>query len=317
MKKLRIFLASPSDIQEERNVVSLVVEELQRTIGDILHVDLELIRWETHTFPDVGDDAQDVINKEIGDYDVLVGMMWKRFGTPTKRADSGTGEEFDRAYEYFKTYNRPKIMFYFRTTPFYTRDLRELSQFGKVVRFRKKLEKLGVYLWEYNEPLEFERRVREHLIKQVHVLAQKPEEKVNAPKLFLSYVREDINRVEPIYEALKVIGRFDVWMDVKDIMPGQLWAEEITKVIRGIDFFLVFISRNTFQREGFIQKEIRMALEKDKRLPQNGTALIPVRLDPVEPVAPLNQIQWIDVFSPNDYQKLISFIKSAWEKRKT
>jgi hypothetical protein len=238
MKKLRIFLASPSDVPEERNIVSIVVEELKRTIGDILNVDLDLVRWETHTWPDVGDDAQDVINRQIGEYDVLVGMMWKRFGTRTKRADSGTGEEFERAYDYFRNYNRPKIMFYFRTTPFYTKEPKELAQFGKVVKFRKKLEKLGVYVREYNEPLEFERRVREHLTNQIRELVSKPKEVV-APKLFLSYVREDIERVEPIYQSFKVAG-FVPWIDVRDILAGQNWVKEVSKSIKDADFFIAF-----------------------------------------------------------------------------
>ena len=77
MTKLRIFVASPSDVVEERNIVSMVVEELRRSLGELLGIELVTIRWETHTWPDVGDDAQDVINKQIGEYDVLVGMMWK------------------------------------------------------------------------------------------------------------------------------------------------------------------------------------------------------------------------------------------------
>jgi hypothetical protein len=154
MTKLRIFVASPGDVSQERDIVSVVVQELRRTIGDIRNVELEAIRWETHAWPAVGKDAQNVINTQIGEYDVLVGVMWKRFGTPTKHSNSGTGEEFELAYDYFTKYQRPKIMFYFRTAPFYTTNEKELSQFRKVVRFRKKLEKLGVLFWEYAQPLE-------------------------------------------------------------------------------------------------------------------------------------------------------------------
>src|SRR5687767_2232153 len=95
MPRLRIFVASPGDVSQERDIVSVVVQELRRTIGDIRGVELETVRWETHAWPDIGEDAQDVINSQIGEYDVLVGVMWKRFGTPTKRAKSGTGEEFE------------------------------------------------------------------------------------------------------------------------------------------------------------------------------------------------------------------------------
>ncbi len=148
--RLKIFVASPGDVSEERDIVSVVVQELRRTIGDIRGVELEVVRWETHAWPDVGEDAQDVINTQIGEYDLLVGIMWKRFGTPTKRSRSGTGEEFERAYDLFTSYGRPKIMFYFRTAPFYPRDEKELSQIRKVIRFRKKLERLGVLFWGYS-----------------------------------------------------------------------------------------------------------------------------------------------------------------------
>jgi uncharacterized protein DUF4062 len=167
MSKLRIFIASPGDVKEEREIVSHVVQEISRMFGEAFEVELEPVLWETHAWPDVGDDAQDVINKEIGEYDVLVGIMWQRFGTPTNRASSGTGEEFQRAYNYFKEYQRPKIMFYFRSTPFYTTDLSGIAQFKKVIQFRKSLEQLGVLFWEYDTPLQFERNVREHLIRQI------------------------------------------------------------------------------------------------------------------------------------------------------
>ena len=108
MKRVRVFIASPGDVSEERDVVSLVVNELRRILSDIRQVELEPVRWETHAWPDVGADPQDVINRQISRYDVFVGIMWRRFGTPTKRAESGTSEEFDRAYRYFKEYKKAK-----------------------------------------------------------------------------------------------------------------------------------------------------------------------------------------------------------------
>ena len=158
MRRLRIFIGSPGDVGEERDLVSLIVEELRRTVARLVSIELETVRWETHAWPALGDDAQDVINREIGDYDVFVGIMWKRFGTRTKRAPSGTAEEFDRAYEYFTDYAKPKIMFYFRAKPFFTTDLSELRQFKKVLEIRRKLQKFGVLYWEYVEPIEFDRR---------------------------------------------------------------------------------------------------------------------------------------------------------------
>jgi hypothetical protein len=79
MTNLRVFIASPSDVAEERDIVSnIVIPELQRIFGNqgslnlSEPIDLDVIRWETHAFPDIGEDAQDVINKEIGEFDILL-----------------------------------------------------------------------------------------------------------------------------------------------------------------------------------------------------------------------------------------------------
>src|ERR1700730_15729105 len=204
MRKLRVFIGSPGDVKQERDLISLIVEELRRSVARFLCVELETVRWETHAWPGIGEDAQDVINREIGEYDVFVGIMWKRFGTRTRRALSGSAEEFQRAYEYDIQYAKPKIMFYFCATPFFTSDLSELQQFKKVLEFRQRLQKVGVLFWEYKEPIEFERRFREHLTNQiVDLVGGEPQTISEPPKIFLSYKRQDLERVEPIYDVLK------------------------------------------------------------------------------------------------------------------
>lgn len=314
--RLRIFVASPGDVSQERDIVSVVVQELRRTIGDIRGVELEVVRWETHAWPDVGDDAQDVINAQIGEYDVLVGIMWKQFGTPTKRSGSGTGEEFERAYELFTRHGRPKIMFYFRKAPFYPREEKELSQIRKVIRFRKKLERLGVLFWEYLEPIDFERDVREHLIRQILVVTEKPEEPPppGTPLVFMSTTREDSHRVTPVYNALSSAG-FRPWLDVQDLLPGQDWVASIRGAIQNADFFLVFLSETSVSKTGYVQREIRIALDQADRLPESEPFIIPVRLDAVEPPRGLMRYQWVDLFSPDGMEKLIFALRAAMKAK--
>lgn len=330
MRRLRIFIGSPGDVGEERDLVSLIVEELRRTVARLVSIELETVRWETHAWPALGDDAQDVINREIGDYDVFVGIMWKRFGTRTKRAPSGTAEEFDRAYEYFTEYAKPKIMFYFRAKPFFTTDLSELRQFKKVLEFRRKLQKFGVLYWEYVEPIEFERRFREHLTNQIVELAgvRQAEATSESPRIYLSYKRQDLERVEPIYEALKAEG-FSPWIDVRDILPGSKWVAEIEEAIRSSQFFVTFVSRNSVDKQvrsvtGFsVNSEINVALEriseaKESELdltPDPRSYMIPARLDPVPPPANIAEFQWVDLFEPRGLQSLIEAVRSVWKQR--
>src|SRR5260370_522368 len=63
--------------------------------------------------PGVGVDAQAVLQPYIGDYDVYVGVMRHRLGTPTRRAASGTVEEFQDARRRWEKTGRPAIFFYF------------------------------------------------------------------------------------------------------------------------------------------------------------------------------------------------------------
>jgi hypothetical protein len=303
-------------VHEERDIVSVVVEELRRTFGNIRKVELETVRWETHAWPDIGEDAQDVINRQIGQFDVLVGIMWRRFGTPTNRSGSGTGEEFERAYDLFVKHGRPKIMFYFRKTPFYTTSEKEINQFRKVVRFRHKLEKLGVLFWEYETALDFERDLREHLMKQILEVTEPAgaEPKSGAPLVFLSCAREDSNRVVPVSRALSSAG-FRPWLDIQDLLPGQDWEMSIKQAIQRADVFLVFISEATVSRRGYVQKEIALATHHMLTRPANARFLIPVRLDAVEPPVNLMRYEWVDLFSPDGMDKLIFAVRAAWKNR--
>ena len=332
MPSLKIFIASPGDVIEERDIVShIVVPELRRIFGDEQifgkekSIAIEAVRWETHTWPDIGDDVQDVVNKQIGDFDILVGIMWKRFGTPTNRAESGTGEEFERAYQYNKVLNRPKIMFYFRTEKFYTTDKDEWDQFRKVLSFRDELVDLGVLFNEYESPIEFERNVREHLIRQIfrlYDLEPKPDtavrlkaEKEREParvrrasvKVFLSYAREDLPTVRNIYSSLKAAG-YDPWLDTEDILPGQDWMMEIRKEIDNADAVLFFLSKNSVSKEGYVQKELKIVLDRVKEVPDEQAFLIPVRIDPVEPPTSLRRFQWLNYWAEYADEKIIMIL---------
>jgi hypothetical protein len=61
-----------------------------------------------------------VVNRQlpIPEYDIFIGIIWRRFGAPTKRAGSGTEEEFRIAYESWKRNREPReILFYFCQAP--------------------------------------------------------------------------------------------------------------------------------------------------------------------------------------------------------
>src|SRR5205085_6507734 len=160
-KDFRVFLASPGDVSLERDSMTGVVDDVTELQGSVLDYRLELVRWETHAAPAAGR-PQQVINDIIGKYDIFVGIMWRRFGTPTGVADSGTEEEFNLAYAAWEQDQRRPLLFYFCQKPFMPRTLDELEQMKQVLNFKKKLEGKALF-WEYNEPEKFADTIRKHL----------------------------------------------------------------------------------------------------------------------------------------------------------
>ena len=167
LRIIRIFVASPGDVTAERAILGDVVNEVNQTLGILGHnTEIRLLRWETHTFPAAGRPQQKVFD-QIGDYDVFIGIMWTRFGQPTGVADSGTKEEFDRAYAAWRKRGAPHMMFYFSTAPAVpARTAAELSQIRKVLAFRRELSDTQLVA-EYDSLQKFTDAARRHLFRVV------------------------------------------------------------------------------------------------------------------------------------------------------
>lgn len=176
-RRVRIFVASPGDVSAERDAVGAVVADLNNTLGQTSDMFVELVRWETHGWPGFGQDAQDVINDQIAPYDVFLGIMWARLGTPTARAPSGTVEEFVRAYEQWRLHGVPHLMFYFCRVPFEPDTPDAAAQFESVQRFERELSPLGAFCWPYRDVTDFRRTVYVHLYR--HLTQSAPREMAN------------------------------------------------------------------------------------------------------------------------------------------
>jgi hypothetical protein len=108
-RAFRVLIASPSDVEQEREIAVKVIQEWNDLYSYTRGVVLLPLRWETHASPEYGTRPQEVINKAIVDQcDLLVGIFWTRIGTPTGIADSGTLEEILRVAKAGKP-----IMLYF------------------------------------------------------------------------------------------------------------------------------------------------------------------------------------------------------------
>jgi len=160
----QIFVASPSDVAEERAVLETVVTQLNQVWSSTLGIAFELLKWETSIHPSFSSDPQEAINEQIApDYDVFIGILWGRVGTPTPRAESGTIEEFERAYSRFTSgENTPEIMLYFKDAPIAPSEI-DTNQMEKLQSFRRSLSDKGGLYSVFEDQASFESSVRAHL----------------------------------------------------------------------------------------------------------------------------------------------------------
>jgi diguanylate cyclase (GGDEF)-like protein len=142
--------------------VKAIADELNLSIGAAMGLRLDVVHWLNHSWPNVGSDSQDVINRQIGEYDIFIGILWKRIGSPTKRNVSGTLEEFKIAYEMWQKKPEMQIMMYFNQEPFYP-SLTEVHSIQQILEFKQELKGKGLLYCEYHGQIEFERELRQHL----------------------------------------------------------------------------------------------------------------------------------------------------------
>lgn len=256
---LEVFIASPDDVASEREVLENVVSEFNLTWGDRHQIRLELLKWETHSRPAMGEDAQDVINRQIGDeYDIFLGIMWGRFGTATARADSGTEEEFQRAYDRLKNGDRVQIMFYFKDAGIPPSKL-DGSQIAKIQSFKKKIaDEYGGLYYQFESTEDFQTKARIHLSKVVQdwldsnigVIEAKKVAKTEEPKctehnplanffaLDASEVEEGVMElVDRGTEAMDEVGDIVIRMTTATSDLGEKFTQRTTeaKAISGKD----------------------------------------------------------------------------------
>ena len=169
-------VASPSDVRSERARLDQVVAEVNDGVACDRDLRLELVKWEKDAFPGFHRAGpQGLIDTviRIEDCDLFIGIFWRRFGTATAEAASGTEHEFLRAYEAWQATRRPHILFYFKNKAFTPGTSEEINQLQQVVAFKERFPAEGLY-WEFRTAADFEQLVRGHLTKIVRAFSDAP-----------------------------------------------------------------------------------------------------------------------------------------------
>lgn len=246
---IKCLIASPADVAKERDICEEVFNELNRETGDILGFRLESVRWEKDTHAGCGDYVQDVINQQIEDrYNLVIGIMYSRFGTPTPVAGSGTEEEFNNAYEKWKAGEIDDIMFYFNIASI-PQNILDTKQFEKLQEFKKRLKGLKVYYKEYDGVDNFKSFLKQEL--SIYVRQKYGKKGKSQKKDIKVKIRESsIIQKELSYKYLQA------WNEAEDLLYKEDNLDGITKKIdkqkKSIDF-----CKNIHPQEGSIYQLLR------------------------------------------------------------
>lgn len=129
-------------------------------------------------------------------------------------------------------------------------------------------------------------------------------------KAFISYASQNLQEAERVYSELCLAPGLRPWLDRKDLVGGSRWEVAIRQAIRNADVFILLLSKSSTTKRGFVQKEIRVALDVLEELPEASVFVIPLRLEDCEVhFEALATIQNIDLFP--DWDRGIAQLRRA------
>lgn len=151
-KLIKIFVSCPTDVGQEKDVIKKACEAVNTSLTfSGCSISFMVQEWQQIIGP-MGIMPQNTIDETINEYDIYVGILWKRFGTSLNEVNpatgrvygSGTEKEFYDAYERYKTNSDSVKMYFFcKEATFQNPTLIELEQYRKVQEFIELIRHTG------------------------------------------------------------------------------------------------------------------------------------------------------------------------------
>jgi len=115
-------------------------------------------------------------------------------------------------------------------------------------------------------------------------------------RVFLCHSSNDKPAVRELYQKLRAEPWIQPWLDEEELYPGQDWNMEIEKAVEAADAIIVCLTKNSINKEGYVQRELRIVLDFADYKPEGTLYIMPVRLEECEPPRRLRPWQYADYF---------------------
>lgn len=178
----------------------------------------------------------------------------------------------------------------------YGKNYRPGQQAYREFSYKREIEQIELALAEVKK--------KEKIPKIEEVTGDEKENKYKRPlRIFICHSSSDKLSARQIYHNLKS-ENIDPWIDEEKLLPGQDWDLEIKKAIHEADVVIVCLSKVSTTKSGFINKEIKYALDVADNQPEGIIFIIPLKLE--ECILPERLKRWhcINFFDERGYDKL-------------
>lgn len=125
-------------------------------------------------------------------------------------------------------------------------------------------------------------------------------------RIFIVYARKDIETAKEVANLLRK-ANLEPWLDIDNIVPGQIWKDEINRAMASSGAAIILISEH-LMAGNYSRHEMDMLLKGFKSGGVKSIPIIPVRIDDTTPPDDLSEIQWLDFWSENSRDKLLKGI---------
>ncbi len=132
-------------------------------------------------------------------------------------------------------------------------------------------------------------------------------------KVFLCHASADKPAVHKLYHYLKE-RKMDPWLDAENLLPGQNWQVEIPRALLSSDVIIICLSNRSVDKEGYVQKEIKFALDKALEMPEGRIFLIPARLEECDLPHSLSTYHYVNLFEEDGYCRLLKSLRLRAEQ---
>jgi formylglycine-generating enzyme required for sulfatase activity len=132
--------------------------------------------------------------------------------------------------------------------------------------------------------------------------------------VFLCHASHDKPAVRELYKRLSAQKWITPWLDEESLLPGQDFDLEIDKATREADAIIICLSNISVAKEGYVNREIRRALDIAQEKLEGAIYVIPLRLDDCTPsFEQLKKLHWLDYFTPNAHERLLKSLRARAE----